>query len=121
LTGRLEPAGPDLSEHAAAQIRSGRWPWCFVCYPEQRPQPVFPSAFRLVVPGSSGVVLGASCPGCGRTSVNVVSAEHLDVPFYSDAEIGVVEDAFPPDVAALELAEAIGSRSSGATRWRLAA
>lgn len=121
MTGRLEPAAPDLSEHAAAQIREGRWPWCFLCYPEQRPRPVFPSAFRLVHPGPWGYALGARCPGCGRTSVNVVSPEHLDVPFYSDREIGVVEDVFPSDVPAVELAEAIASRPSGATRWRLAA
>jgi hypothetical protein len=121
MTGKLEPAAPDLSEHAAAQIRGGRWPWCFFCYAEQRPQPVFPSAFRLVFPAPDGLVLGAACAACGRTSVNVVSAEHLDVPFYSDREIGVIEDAFPAELAPHELAERLASRPSGATRLRLAA
>jgi len=121
MTGRLEPAAPDLADHAAAQIRSGRWPWCFYCYLERRPQPVFPSAFRLVVPGPEGIVLGAGCPGCDRTSVNVVSEAHLDVPFYSDREIGVVEDVFSADLSPLELADALASRADGATRLRLAA
>ena len=121
MTGRLEPAAPDLSEHAATQIRQGRWPWCFFCYLEQRPRPVFPSAFQLVAPGLDGIVLGARCPGCGRTSVNVVSETHLDVPFYSDPEIGVVEDVFSSDLRPLELAEALAATASGTARQRLAA
>jgi hypothetical protein len=32
--------------------------------------------------------------------VNLVSHEHVDVPFHNDAEVGVVEHVFPADVAA---------------------
>lgn len=95
MTGRLEPAAPELDDRAASAIQRGRWPWCFFCYAEDRPQPVFPSAFRLVAPRGGRIVLAARCPACARTSVNVVSREHLDVPFYSDREVEVVECLFP--------------------------
>ena len=29
--------------------------------------------------------------------MNLVSAEHVDLPFHNDAEIGVVEHVFPAD------------------------
>ena len=37
------------------------------------------------------------CPVCGGVSVNLVSAEHVDVPFHNDAEIGVVGHVFQAD------------------------
>jgi hypothetical protein len=121
MTGRLESAVGELADQAAAHIRQGRWPWCFFCYLEQRPRPVFPSAFRFLAPSENGIVLAAGCPGCGRTSVNVVSEEHVDVPFYSDAEVGVVERVFAPELSLQDLAEELASRALSASRRRLAA
>ena len=39
----------------------------------------------------------SSAPAAARTSVNVVSREHLDVPFYNDRRVGVVEHIFARD------------------------
>jgi len=56
----------------------------------------------LLAPGSGGGALGLAvrCPACSRTSVNVVSHEHVDVPFHNDREIGVVEHLFADDLQA---------------------
>ncbi|MCC6222360.1 MAG: hypothetical protein IT201_02585 [Thermoleophilia bacterium] len=97
MTGRLEPAAADLADHAAARIKGGAWPWSLFCYAEGRPQPVFPSTFRLLAPEPRGAIVAARCPSCQRTSVNLVSVEHVDVPFYSDPEVGVVEHLFTRD------------------------
>ncbi|MER3408926.1 MAG: hypothetical protein C4305_03610 [Thermoleophilia bacterium] len=40
------------------------------------------------------VGVAVRCPSCGQVSVNVVSSEHLDVPFYNDVQVGVVEQVF---------------------------
>ena len=37
---------------------------------------------------------------CGKTSVNLVSRAHVDVPFLNDREVGVVEHVFEHDAAA---------------------
>ena len=37
------------------------------------------------------------CPVCERTSINLVSHEHVDLPFHNDREIGVVEHVFTGD------------------------
>jgi hypothetical protein len=97
MTRRLEPAGQDLLEHAARHIGSGYWPWSFFCYPEGRPRPVFPSAFRLLAPAHDRVGLAVRCPSCAATSVNLVSARHVDEPFFNDARVGVVEHVFDAD------------------------
>jgi hypothetical protein len=100
MTARLDPLADELSEHAAERIREGEWPWSFFCYPEDRPRPVFPSSFFLLAPGDGSVGIAVRCPACRRASVNLVSHEHVDVPFHNDAEVGVVEHVFPADVAA---------------------
>jgi hypothetical protein len=109
MTGRLESTSAELVEQAASNIKRGRWPWCFFCYSEERPRPVYPSAFRVVAPQEDRIVLAAGCPACGRTSANLVSAEHLDIPFYSDLEIDVVERVFPAGLGIGALAEALGA------------
>ena len=86
------------SRRAASQ--AGEWPWSFFCYPEERPRPVFPSAFVLLAPGDGSLGLAVRCPACARISVNLVTASHVDVPFHHDAEIGVVEHVFAEDAAA---------------------
>ena len=92
MTSRSEPIGGELVELAATRIKAGEWPWSFFCWPEERPRPVFPSAFMLLAPAGSGdrVGLAVRCPVCGKVSVNLVSRAHVDVPFVNDREIGVV-------------------------------
>jgi|SRR6185437_2669073 hypothetical protein len=102
MTSRLESTGVELTDVAAARIRAGEWPWSFFCWPEERPRPVFPSAFRLLEPSAAGdrVGLAVRCPVCGKVSLNLVSPAHVDVPFVNDHEVGVVEHVFEADAAA---------------------
>jgi hypothetical protein len=100
MTSRVEPVAAELGELAATRIRAGEWPWSFFCYPEERPRPVFPSAFMLLAPGDGTLGLAVRCPACSRTSVNLVSHEHVDVPFHNDHEVGVVEHVFADDLHA---------------------
>jgi hypothetical protein len=98
MTAHLDPLDEELSDLAARRIQAGEWPWSFFCYPEDRPRPVFPSAFSLLAPGDGSLGLAVRCPGCSRTSVNLVTHEHVDVPFHHDGEVGVVEHLFVEDV-----------------------
>jgi hypothetical protein len=102
MTSRVEHIGVEFGELAATRIKAGEWPWSFFCYPEERPRPVTPSAFRLLAPAVSGDRVGVAvcCPVCGKVSVNVVSRGHVDVPFVNDREIGVVSHLFEDDVQA---------------------
>jgi len=99
MTSRHEPIGGELVDLAAARIKAGEWPWSFFCWPEERPRPVFPSAFMLLEPAASGDRVGVAvrCPVCGKVSVNLVSRTHVDVPFANDREVGVVEHLFDHD------------------------
>jgi hypothetical protein len=60
---------------------------------------VFPSAFLVLAPAGRGeeVGLAVRCPVCGSVSINLVSSQHLDVPFHNDREIGVVAHIFAAD------------------------
>jgi hypothetical protein len=100
MTSKVEPVAAELGELAAARIKAGEWPWSFFCYPEERPRPVFPSQFMLLSPGRGHLGVAVRCPACARTSVNVVSPAHVDVPFHNDREVGVVEHVFAGDVNA---------------------
>ena len=97
MTSRFESTAHELADQAARRIQSGDWPWSFFCYPEERPRPVFPSAFRALSPGGGEVGLAVECPACTRTSVNLVSRAHVDVPFYNDRRVAVVEHIFAYD------------------------
>src|SRR5437764_4909326 len=99
MTSRVEPVASEFGELAAARIGAGEWPWSFFCYPEEKPRPVFPSSFLVLAPGDGSVGLAVRCPACLRTSVNLVSTSHLDLPFWNDPEVGVVEHLFPEDAA----------------------
>jgi hypothetical protein len=101
MTSRLEPLDAEFGDLAARRIRAGEWPWSFFCYPEERPRPIFPSSFWLLAPGQPAGSVGVAvrCPACSRISVNLVSREHVDLPWHNDAEIGVVEHVFAGDVA----------------------
>ncbi len=101
MTGRLEPAADELLALAATRIGAGEWPWSFFCYPEGRPRPVFPSAFRLLAAAEERVGVAVRCPDCGGTSVNVVTHRHVDEPFFNDPDVGVVEHVFRADADAL--------------------
>ena len=50
-------------------------------------------------PGDGSLGLAVRCPACQRTSVNLVSHEHVDLPFHNDPKVGVVEHVFNDDVA----------------------
>ena len=102
MTSRVESLGCELGELAASRIKAGEWPWSFFCWPEERPRPVFPSAFKLLAPAVNGdrVGLAVRCPACGKISVNLVSRAHVDVPFVNDREVGVVEHHFHADASA---------------------
>ena len=108
---------------AAMHIKAGEWPWSFFCWPEERPRPVFPSAFRLLAPAADGEHVGllVRCPVCGKVSVNLVSRAHVDVPFVNDREVGVVGHYFEDDAAAVidEFRAELSSSSFDARRLGL--
>jgi hypothetical protein len=99
MTATLDPVESELSDLAARRIQAGEWPWSFFCFPEDRPRPVFPSSFFLLAPGDGSLGLAVHCPACQQTSVNLVSHEHVDVPWHNDAEVGVVRHLFTDDLA----------------------
>src|SRR5437660_1305384 len=47
MTAHLDSIEEELCDLAARRIQAGEWPWSFFCYPEDKPRPVFPSAFFL--------------------------------------------------------------------------
>jgi hypothetical protein len=99
MTDRLEPLDGEFGDLAARRIGAGEWPWSFFCYPEERPRPVFPSMFWLLAPGTADGSIGVAvrCPACMKVSINIVSPEHVDVPFHNDSAVGVVEHVFRED------------------------
>ena len=99
MTAHLDRLEDELADLAARHLQAGEWPWSFFCYPEERPRPVFPSAFFLLAPGDGALGLAVRCPACQRLSVNLVSHEHVDIPWHNDAEVGVVEHMFGEDIA----------------------
>jgi hypothetical protein len=100
MTSRVENLATELGDVAARHIQAGEWPWSFFCYPEEQPRPVFPSSFSLLAPGGRALGLAVRCPVCARTSVNLVSERHVDVPFHNDAHVGVVPHVFEEDMLA---------------------
>jgi len=119
MTSRYEALGQELLDRAVRQINAGDWPWTFFCYPEGRVRPTFPSQFRLLVPADDEIAMAVRCPSCARTSVNLVSRAHVDVPFANDARVAVVEHIFSSDaLATLEaFRDELDSGSFGAG-WR---
>ena len=98
MTSTLDSVADELAEVSAQRIKAGEWPWSFFCYPEERPRPVFPSSFSLLAPGGKAVGVAVRCPVCSHVSVNLVSTQHVDLPFHNDASIGVVEHLFAADM-----------------------
>ena len=123
MTARLDALETELADLAATKIGAGEWPWSFFCYPENQPRPMFPSSFSLLSPSGRGGAVGIAvcCPVCGRTSINLVSEQHVDLPFHNDAEIGVVEHVLASDAAqaAEEFAAELDSARFDARRLSL--
>ena len=101
MTSRVEHMGVELGDLAARRITKGEWPWSFFCYPEERPRPVYPSAFCVLAPGDRSLGLAVRCPACHKVSVNLVTHEHVDLPWHHDREVGVVPHVFAGDAAGL--------------------
>jgi hypothetical protein len=97
MTSRPDGLADELCAIASANIGRGAWPWSFFCYLEDGPRAVTPSSFRLLCPRDGALGVAVHCPVCTSTSVNLVSASHVDVPFHSDAQIGVVAHVFRED------------------------
>jgi hypothetical protein len=97
LTGHPDALDNELLAVAASRIGAGEWPWSFFCYLEARPQPITPSALAVISPGDGLVGVAARCPACSSVSVNLVTREHLDIPFWNDATVGVVDHVFADD------------------------
>jgi hypothetical protein len=98
MTSRSGEVGEELADISARRIQNGEWPWSFYCYPEERARPVYPSSFALLAPGGDALGIAVLCPTCARVSLNLVSPEHVDLPFHNDARVGVVEHHFQGDV-----------------------
>jgi hypothetical protein len=101
MTSRVEHMGVEFGDLAARRITNGEWPWSFFCYPEERPRPVYPSAFRVLAPGDRSLGVAVRCPACHKVSVNLVTHDHVDLPWHHDREIGVVPHVFSDDAARL--------------------
>lgn len=117
MTSRHDELARELSAQALARIAAGEWPWSFYCYPEGRPRPVTPSCFSLLAlrgcRSEELVAVAVRCPVCDSVSINVVSQRHVDLPFWNDAKIGVVEHVFRGD--AIATIEAFRAELHGAT------
>ena len=120
MTSHVEDVAVELGDLAARRIQAGEWPWSFFCYPEDRPRPIFPSSFFLLA-SCDRVAVAVRCPVCARTSVNLVSHEHVDLPFVNDREIGVVGHVFQPDADGLvdDFRDFLGSGDFDSRRLRL--
>src|ERR1044072_3818491 len=70
MTDTVDPLDAELADLAARRIQAGEWPWSFYCYAEERPRPVFPSAFLVLAPATGGVAIGLAVrfPVCARVS-----------------------------------------------------
>jgi hypothetical protein len=106
MTTRDESVGDELADLAAMRIRAGEWPWSFYCYLEGCARPITPSAIARIVPGveqprstvETRFAVAVHCPSCSSTSVNVVSRQHVDVPFWNDPSVAVIDHVFAEDV-----------------------
>ena len=98
LTGRRELLGTELVDRATDHLRRGTWPWTFWCHPERSMRPGFPSSLRFVTPehdhGTDRVGVLVRCFTCERHTVNIVTRDHLDVPWHNDEHIAFVAQLF---------------------------
>ena len=123
VTGRTEPVAGELVELTRAQVQKGNWPWKLYCGREAKLKPVFPSSLALVSPADSELVgVAMHCPSCGELSLNVVSEAHLDVPFYHDRVVRLIDRPFldSRDLTVDDFHERLWSAGFDAERARLA-
>jgi hypothetical protein len=97
MTSRDERVETELVDVAVARIRGGEWPWSFFCFPEGRPRPMTPSAIALIAPGGEWLGVAVRCPACASLSVNLVTRAHVDIPFWNDPCVGVLDHVFEED------------------------
>ena len=101
LTATDDSLGGELADLAATRIGAGEWPWSFFCYLEARPRPITPSAIARIYdpgPGEDGrLAFAVRCPSCVTTSVNVVTHQHVNVPFWNDSCVAVADHLFTDD------------------------
>jgi hypothetical protein len=97
LTGNDDDLEAELSGLAATRIGAGEWPWSFFCFLEGTPQPITPSALTVIAPGQHLLGVAARCSSCSSTSVNLVTRKHLDIPFWNDESVGVIDHVFEDD------------------------
>jgi hypothetical protein len=97
MTAQDDSLASELVGLAAIRIGAGEWPWSFFCHPEGRPRPMTPSALALIAPGERSVGMAVRCPSCAAVSVNLVTRQHVDIPFWNDVRVGVVEHTFEAD------------------------
>jgi len=97
MTSHDDSLAAEFAGVAAGRIGAGEWPWSFYCFLEGRPRPVTPSAFAMIAPGGRSLGIAVRCPACGAVSVNLVTREHVDIPFWNDATVGVVGHVFEHD------------------------
>ncbi|MCW2955170.1 MAG: hypothetical protein JWO69_39 [Thermoleophilia bacterium] len=101
VTGRRELVALELVDQATDLLRKGSWPWSFWCHPESSLRPGFPSSLRFVSPehahGGNRVGVLVRCFSCQRHTVNIVSTDHLDVPWHNDEAITFIPQVFDRD------------------------
>jgi hypothetical protein len=101
MTAQDDLISSELVSVAATRIGAGEWPWSFYCYAEACPRPMTPSAIALIAPGGGGTWdwfgVAVRCPWCSSTSVNLVSRQHVDIPFWNDPRVAVVDHVFEED------------------------
>jgi hypothetical protein len=110
MTSHDDSLAAALIELAASRIRAGEWPWSFFCLLEGRPRPMTPSALALVAPGEGSFGIAVRCPGCSAISVNLVTREHVDVPFWNDTRVGVLDHVCHEDTLEDFRAELMSAR-----------
>ena len=86
MTSHDDSLAAELTGVAAARIGAGEWPWSFYCFVEGRPRPVTPSAFAVIAPGGRSLGVAVRCPVVRVVSVNLVTREHVDLPFWNDGQ-----------------------------------
>ncbi len=101
MTSKMEYRDDDILFSAAAKIKSGNWPWSFFCYAENKMQPAVPSSFIALSPSEHRYGLLARCFSCKILSINLVTQQHLDLPFYNDKKVAVVPHIFSGDATDL--------------------
>jgi len=94
LTGRTEPVGASCSSWPAARCRRAT-AVAAVLRPRGEAEAGVPVEPDDGLPADSQLVgVAMRCPSCGELSLNVVTESHLDVPFYHDRTVRLIDRPF---------------------------